>query len=506
MAMVVVLLLIRAVSLGLYPLTDNTEARYGEIARRMSERSDWVTPWFTDVVPFWGKPPLSFWLSAGAFKLFGVGEIAARSPHYLIACCVLALVWREARRVSSRQAWHALTLLAGSVGFFVANGAVMTDMALTLGITLTMLGAARLLGIGAPSASRGTVALGSGVAIALLAKGPVGLVLAAIALIIWGVAARPRGRGFAWSWLSAALVALALAAPWYVLAEAKTPGFLAYFLIGEHWHRFLTPGWKGDLYGSAHSFPRGSIWLFALAATLPWPPLIAVLAWQARRSAAFHTDAPLAPSELSSWWLAFGLAPLMLFTVAGNILWTYVLPGLPGLALWLASWTSRQRNSVAVDRTLASGVALTVLIAAASLTFVLFTGRLDDRSARAVVSTARDAGRVGEPLYFLAPMPYSAAFYSEGRALEIAALNDLEGSRSFETALVVMSDSAFTRLDAAATVRVTRLATVGRWVIGRWHSLVGSGRALTSRCVAAGRGNGPLQTPRGDRRCMSQTR
>ena len=56
----IVLILIRLVSLGLYPLMDTTEGRYGEIARKMAEMNDWITPWFDTGVPFWGKPPLSF--------------------------------------------------------------------------------------------------------------------------------------------------------------------------------------------------------------------------------------------------------------------------------------------------------------------------------------------------------------------------------------------------------------------------------------------------------------
>ena len=58
------ILIIRLFSLGAYPLTDTTEARYGEIVRKMVELGDWITLWFDYGVPFWGKPPLAFWLSA----------------------------------------------------------------------------------------------------------------------------------------------------------------------------------------------------------------------------------------------------------------------------------------------------------------------------------------------------------------------------------------------------------------------------------------------------------
>lgn len=67
-----------------------------------------------------------------------------------------------------------------------------------------------------------------------------------------------------------ALLTAFLAGPWYLLAELKTPGFLDYFIVGEHIRRFLDPGWTGDLYGSAHDQPKGMIWLFWLWASFPW--------------------------------------------------------------------------------------------------------------------------------------------------------------------------------------------------------------------------------------------
>ena len=63
-------------------------------------------------------------------------------------------------------------------------------------------------------------------------------------------------------WVSGTLLMLALALPWYVLAENKTPGFLDYFIVGEHWKRFVIKGWQGDLYGNAHSETPGTIWVY----------------------------------------------------------------------------------------------------------------------------------------------------------------------------------------------------------------------------------------------------
>ena len=60
------------------------------------------------------------------------------------------------------------------------------------------------------------------------------------------------------------LITMAIAVPWHILAEIKTPGFLKYYLIGENFDRFVIPGWKGDMYGSAHKQFRGMIWLFTI--------------------------------------------------------------------------------------------------------------------------------------------------------------------------------------------------------------------------------------------------
>ena len=62
------------------PLTETTEARYGEIARKMLETGNWVTLLNTYDSPFWAKPPLYAWLSASSMYVFGINEFAARLP------------------------------------------------------------------------------------------------------------------------------------------------------------------------------------------------------------------------------------------------------------------------------------------------------------------------------------------------------------------------------------------------------------------------------------------
>ena len=270
---ITVLLLVvltRLLLLPWYPLMDTTEARYGEMARLMVETGNWVTPLFDYHVPFWGKPPLHTWLSAGSILAFGVNEFAVRFPHWLAAMLTLVVVAAFAKRLRL-PVISILIILASTVVFTISAGAVMTDMALTLGLTLAM-GGFYLCWQG--DKVWGYLAF-IGLAIGLLAKGPVALVLFSIGVGLWLLWQYGPIRMWRELWqrtplLTGTLLMLAIALPWYVIAEQATPGFLNYFLVGEHWSRFVDSGWKGDLYGSAHDEVRGTIWFYFVVAAMPW--------------------------------------------------------------------------------------------------------------------------------------------------------------------------------------------------------------------------------------------
>ena len=101
------LIFLRVISLALYPLMDTTEGRYGEMARKMAEMNDWITPWFDVGVPFWGKPPLAFWISALGIKVFGVNEFAVRFPQFLTALLVVIISFNWAKRSLINQIGRA---------------------------------------------------------------------------------------------------------------------------------------------------------------------------------------------------------------------------------------------------------------------------------------------------------------------------------------------------------------------------------------------------------------
>ena len=127
----VAVLLVRLGTLGLYPLMDTSEARYAEIARKMLVSNDWITPMFDHDVPFWGKPPLSFWVQALSMKVFGIGEFSSRFSSWLlhVASCLLIVRFASQER-SLRVGLIAAIIYSTCALGFLASGAVLTDGAL----------------------------------------------------------------------------------------------------------------------------------------------------------------------------------------------------------------------------------------------------------------------------------------------------------------------------------------------------------------------------------------
>lgn len=466
---------VRLALLGFSPLMDTTEARYGEIARLMVELNDWVTPWFTYDVPFWGKPPLAFWLSALSFKIFGLNEFAARLPHWLAGMMVLWILWGMRPRNGQVGATYAIALLLGSLLFFVSAGMVMMDMALVVGTTLSMRGFWNgVYGQTKRQRAEGWL-LFVGLGIGLLAKGPVGVVLTALPCGLWALTS--GNLRMIWRelpWLRGVLLTLAITLPWYVWAELRSPGFLNYFILGEHFYRFVTPGWEGDLYGSAHDYPYGTIWLFFLANVLPWTILFPILAWQTRRDRV--GSASVGPQEEVSvvsppgihvatagawrnYLLLWALMPAVFFTVAGNVLWPYVMPGMPALALLVGGWLTTRKNQNLVRVNLALGLTITMLLAVGFNVSMPFTGRSQDLAAKSLVQDYASRQEGNQALIYLGHRPFSAAFYSQGQAQRVDTPEALAARLKTEIAFVAIRTT-----DVAAVPReiMSTLEPVGR--------------------------------------------
>ena len=441
----VLILVLRLFLAWAVPMTDTTEARYADMARMMVETGDWITPQFDYGVPFWGKPPLHTWLSATGIAVLepvlafvGVDaprDLAARLPILGAALALLAVLHAWIGRVrDSETAWIAIVILASSGLFFGASAFVMTDMPLALGVVMAMGGFH--LGVGghgqAPDHRWAFIGF-AGLAVGLLAKGPIVLPLVGVPVGLWLLAggrwsllgSLPWGRGL----LLVAVVAL----PWYVAAEIKTPGFLRYFIVGEHFERFVAPGWEGDLYGSGHERPKAIVWLYALGTFLPWT--VFALVPLARTSRLRLTG----PNDgLYSYLVAFAVAPMIVFTPAANILAAYVLPGLPATAALLAvAW----RDAWLPDgRVVGAAFAMTALAVPLAITVLFLSGNERTWPLRTAYGAVRHLEETapGTRLWTLKDRIFSVSYYAEGRAtpLDPASLPGLLGDGTRDAVVV----------------------------------------------------------------------
>jgi len=225
-----------------------------------------------------------------------------------------------------------------------------------------------------------------------------------------------------------------LVCPWYILAELKTPGFLDYFIVGEHIRRFLDPGWAGDLYGSAHNQPKGMIWVFWLWASFPWGILALLslaLTWFRGKRSGIVSKTISNPGV--TFLLVSALAPMLFFTLAGNTLWTYILPSLPFTAILIGRWVSECKSfwlpPMRGGLVALVPVLLTVFVGLAAVGWTPLKTEKELVSYYQLVREADDS-----PLIYLDDLPFSARFYSNGSAREVTknGLSNLQTSNVFQ--------------------------------------------------------------------------
>lgn len=317
------LLLVGALALlrlGAVPLLGPDEPRYTRVAIEMQRAGEWVTPTLQGT-PWLEKPPLYYWLAGAAFRALGETETAARLPAVLALLLMTgATALVGARLYGASAGLHAGFVMGTCLLGFAYGRAASMDMLLAACVTAaTGLVALRLLGIAGRAA---LPAAGVFVGLALLAKGPLGLLLPAIATGAFLLVARDRAawdrlvRPF-WMPALAAALAAAVALPWYLAAwHAHGREFVDVFLLNHNLQRFTS---------TVHRHPGPIVYYVPvlLAGLFPWAGLVpaALAAARPRRSRA------------DLFVLCWLLLPFAFFSLAGSKLPGYILPCLPPLAI-----------------------------------------------------------------------------------------------------------------------------------------------------------------------------
>lgn len=260
-------------------LMDVDASQYGSIAMEMLHDGSWLQVKHRHA-DYLDKPPLLFWSSAASFALFGLSNWAYKLPSLLAALGGIYAVFRFAKLFYPVEtARHAAFILASALGLIVVVNDVRTD---TLLLGLTACTVWQLAEYQQFDRWKNLLLAGLFAGLAMLAKGPIGLVAPVFALGTHLLLTGQWRAVFRWQWLAGLAVAALVLAPmcWGLYAQfdlhpEKTindrngVSGLYFFFWEQSFGRITGENvWKNDT--SAFYFFHVYLWAF-----LPWPLLLA---------------------------------------------------------------------------------------------------------------------------------------------------------------------------------------------------------------------------------------
>jgi 4-amino-4-deoxy-L-arabinose transferase-like glycosyltransferase len=186
--------------IGLFlDVMDVDAAQYASMAREMLETGNYLKL-YNRYENYLDKPPLVFWLSALSYKLLGVSNFAYKLPSFLFSLLATYSTYRLAKLYYGKEtAYLAALVLASCQAFFLFNHDVRTDTNLTGAVIF----AVWQLAVFNRNNKFLNLLLGfTGVALAMLAKGPIGLMVPVLAFTTDFVLKRQWRSFFSWQWLA----------------------------------------------------------------------------------------------------------------------------------------------------------------------------------------------------------------------------------------------------------------------------------------------------------------
>lgn len=176
-------------TLGVVHLFDWDEINFAESAREMIVTGDYFHV-HVNFILFWEKPPLFFWLQAGSMHLFGINEFAARFPNAIAGIITIAVIYFIGKREKGEKfglIWGFLYLCAFLPQVYFRSAII--DPVFNLFIFLSAYYIFKAL---TEVEKKNKLALISGIfcGLAILTKGPVGLLLVLLTFIIYVFAHR----------------------------------------------------------------------------------------------------------------------------------------------------------------------------------------------------------------------------------------------------------------------------------------------------------------------------
>ncbi len=321
-------------ALGNHQLQGSTEPRVAGIAMEMHLDNDWVVPKLNGQ-PFLEKPPLSLWLDAGAIQLFGATPLAVRLASAFAGLFSLMLLYTLLRKLGRPVliAWAAAILMATTASYWSNARQVGEDALLSLGVTLALLA---FFHASRQQAEQRHLALGSwllfasGIMIATLSKGVLGLALPGVVIFAYLVGESILEKRFALSdWLRPALFTLVGLIPLLIwLGLLYQRGGLQ--MLGDVLWANSVGRFSGSFEDAGHFEPFYYYLVKLPQAFLPWNLLVYFGLWHFRKTL-------LSNRHLLFFSLWF-LAQFTLLTIASSKRMVYLMSLTPAAAVIAAEY------------------------------------------------------------------------------------------------------------------------------------------------------------------------
>jgi len=309
------------------PFYTNGEPREAVVVQEMIHTGEWILP-LRNGVELPSKPPLFHWLGAIASRIFGrVDEFTVRLPSALMATLGVLVTFLTGYRFWGLKAGLLSALILGT-GFewWRAATTARVDMTLSFFLVAAFLVFFHFYENG-PWKRRHTYLFFSACALAVLTKGPVGIILPILTVTVFLLLKRDLAFLKKLHLWEGALLLLLVAGSWYGLALWK--GGEAFFykhLLRENLQRFVGAG------GVPHQQPFYYLIPYPFFSMLPWSlfflPMGVFLYRQRRRLAEKKLLYPLV-------WMA---TVLCFYSLSSGKRSVYLLPLYPALALLLGAW------------------------------------------------------------------------------------------------------------------------------------------------------------------------
>jgi 4-amino-4-deoxy-L-arabinose transferase-like glycosyltransferase len=329
---IIVILLLLVLSGYLYffqldkiALTDPDETFYGQTAKEMFLKGEWLTPTLYGK-PQFEKPILFYWLIEISYKIFGINEFAVRFPSALFGFLGLVGIYLLGRLLfNNRAGIFSAVVLATSLEYLILSIGCVTDMVL---FTLLLLGV--LFFFYGQIRKRNYCYLLSSAAFALatLTKGPIGLLLPGFIIILYLVFTKDYAIFKNGALLAGALIVfVVIAKPWYfIMYKLHTQDFINIFFGFQNITRFLTPEHKigSQVY---YNIP------IVLGGFFPWSVFLPLGFWQMFKGIRSTQYAVRSTRNAYIFILLWFLFIFLFFTASSTKLPTYIFPCFLSLAL-----------------------------------------------------------------------------------------------------------------------------------------------------------------------------